>query len=352
MTEWTPENLVFDSDNPKIPFKECGGSIILPKIHPLELEDPSHKELRYSQTITNWIIQHFATRIDGEGIIGAGKTEAGEELRSLFPSLKVYREKVDEDVFITFYMDMMLHGGALQQFLANDRKRLNITTGELSSPSYKDRHESMDYVFGKLLGLKPEQLDRLEKTIIANPYRPHMMMHFDCSVETALSRIVERAKKDPKRIFELSDLEGRLLNQEEIASVGRGMHKLLYASNRYCPPDEHEAYLKEVQKKGIPVMFKPQGVSPEYLRALSDEYQKLPDLCSKFNLNTVLATIDVNNIDFKDARYRLALTYAVKYGRCVDLMRKGFQIEESKKEGYFRVTSPYGTTKEFRPDYQ
>ena len=72
---WTPENVVFDSSSPKIGFSEIGGNAILPKIYPLELEDPSHKELRYSQMITDWIIGKFSTRIDCEGIIGAGKTE-------------------------------------------------------------------------------------------------------------------------------------------------------------------------------------------------------------------------------------------------------------------------------------
>ncbi len=350
---WTPENVVFDSSSPKIGFSEIGGNAILPKIYPLELEDPSHKELRYSQMITDWIIGKFSTRIDCEGIIGAGKTEGAEELKSLFPPIQVYKEKVDPDVFLAFYMDMMLHGPVLQEFLSHgDRRTLNITTGELTSPSVKDRWEGMDYTFGKLLGLNKIQLGRLERTILENPYKPHMLIHFDCSVDTGLSRISKRAKEDPTREFEIPLAEGKILSAEKIASMGRGVHKLIDTSRKYCPHKEHRLYVEEIARRGLPIMFKPQGVSEEYLRSLHSEYQKLPELCRRFNLNTVLATIDVNNIDFKDDRYRLALVYAVKYARCLDLVRKGFKIEEDKNERYLRVTSPYGAKKEFRPEFQ
>jgi len=350
---WTPENMVFDSKKVKIPFEEKGGVITLPKIYPLNLEDPSHKELRYSQTITNWLITHTTTRIEGEGIIGCGKTEAGEELKSLFPALKTYKEKVDPDVFLTFYLDMDLHGKALQPYLGHERRKLNVTVGTFTSPSYKDRSPLADSRFARLLGMKEDERDLqiLEDIIMSNPYRPQMMYFFDCSVDTALARIKERAKEDPTRIFEIPGDHG-ILSPEKIASIGRGLHELIHASKNYRDPKDHEQYISNIKKKGLPSTFISQGVSKEYLEALSNEYSKFGDLCRKFKQRNVLATIDVNNIDFKDPRYRLALVYALKVGKCLELMRDGFTIEENKTDGYFRLTSPYETAKEFRPEYQ
>ena len=349
---WTPENVMFDSKNPKISYQEKKGITVLPTIYPLELEDPSRKELRYNQKVTNWLIKKFNTRLYGEGIIGCGKTEAGEELEHLFPSLSMYKEKVDADVFLAFYMDMMLHGPALQPFLAHERKELNKTVGEFTDPSYKDRSPIADIIFAKLLGVPKKEMKLLEEIIASNPYKPHMIYLFDCSVDTALKRIETRAEKDFSRKFEIPLEDGRLLTPDEIASCGRGLHKLIDASQKYRDPESHNDYLKKITEKGMQLLFKPQGVSEDYLQALHEEYSHFDRLCQKFKLENVIAHVDVNKVNVKDDRYHLALVYALKYGRCINLIKKGFTIDENRTEGYFRVISPNGKIKEFRPEYQ
>lgn len=347
---WTSQNVTFDSEKPKIPYEEEKGVITLPKIFPLKLEDPHRSELRYHQKVTNWLIENCLTRLYGEGIIGCGKTEAGEELAHLFPSvMKVHPEKVDGDVFLTFYMDMGLHGAALQPFLADERRRLNGSVGEFVDPSYKDRSPVADLIFAKLLGVNEEDSRLLDSMVAKNPYKPNMIYLFECSVDTAMGRVKNRAKKDEKRKFELEGQTGRMLSPEEIASVGRGVHKLIAASERHRSPEAHRKYLEEIYQKGLPVLYKPQGVTGGYLQALHGAYKDFGKLCQKFELNNVLAPIDVNNINVKDDRYHLALVFALKYGRCVDLIRKGFTIREDRQKGLFTVTDLSGKTKYFRP---
>jgi deoxyadenosine/deoxycytidine kinase len=139
-----------------------------------------------------------------DGIIGAGKTTAAEELGKRL-NLQVFREPVNEELLKIYYQDQKRWGFSFQINMLHKRYDIQL---EAANPvinysgSIIDRALPADRVFAKML-MQDKKIHPIEWEIYEQAYNvltksltpPNLLIFLDISPVTALKRIKQRDRE-------------------------------------------------------------------------------------------------------------------------------------------------------------
>ncbi len=361
---WTPGDpkTIWGPNGGEIKCGKMGNLILLPSLvnfQDLDMETIRRESYLQSRILRD-LMSKIPSRIDIDGGIGDGKSTLTSLLYQI-TNARPHYEITDSPQLELFSHDAKTYGIPFQLFLMRFRfnevfnkiKKLKEQTKEKRGKSaISDKAEAAEKAFWRVLmhyGLmEPRQFTALNKRLnsyVREAGHADLTLLLKAAPMIGYNRTMGRG-----RDYEVSKLY-KLLSEEEREAIMEVRENYLQLVKEDFP-EFYEECKKMFDEVGVPFKLKQGNVTPEYsgdlrtigykefkkdlARAGQKDDAKEDDFegCS----NGAFGEIDVNNFT-GDQGQLLAIANMVKYGLIANHVRKGYQIEEDRKNAKVRVYS-------------